>query len=184
MIVSSAPVLILPGRGNSDPQHWQSRWEATHPHFHRVIQDEWERPACSAWLQRLEVAVIASGPGTVLVAHSLGCLLAVHWAARADARSLGHVKAALLVGVPDPLRPAFPPELVGFEPVPMQALPFASIVVASTTDPYGSWEHSRDCAAAWSSRLVTIGAAGHINTASGFGDWKQGFKLLESSMGP
>ncbi len=180
MIVSSAPVLILPGRGNSDPQHWQSRWESAHPNFHRVMQDEWERPVCAAWLQRLEAAVAASGAGTVLVAHSLGCLLAAHWAAGAR----GRVQAALLVGVPDPLRPAFPPELEGFAPVPMQPLPFASIVVASTNDPYGSWEHSRDCASAWSSRLVTIGAAGHINTASGFGEWKEGLALLESLMQP
>jgi hypothetical protein len=176
--MSSVPVLILPGRGNSDPQHWQSRWEAAQPNFRRVIQDDWERPVCAAWRQRLEAAVAASDAGTVLVAHSLGCLAAAHWAAG----SRGRVKAALLVGVPDPLRPTFPPELVGFAPVPMRPLPFASIVVASTDDPYGSWEHSRACASAWGSQLVTIGAAGHINTASGFGEWKEGLGLLESLM--
>jgi predicted alpha/beta hydrolase family esterase len=40
-------------------------------------------------------------------------------------------------------------------------------------------------AAAWGSRLVNIGNAGHINTASGFGDWPAGLELLhqfESSM--
>jgi hypothetical protein len=178
MMVSSVRVLVLPGRGNSDPQHWQSLWERAHPSFRRVTQDEWQRPVCAQWLPRLEAAVAAAGAGTVLVAHSLGCLLAAHWSAAAR----GRVRAALLVGVPDPLRPAFPSEVVGFTPVPMQPLPFVSIVVASTNDPYGSWEHSRDCSAAWGSRLVTIGAAGHINTASGFGEWKEGLVLLESLM--
>ncbi|MGH8142109.1 MAG: RBBP9/YdeN family alpha/beta hydrolase, partial [Steroidobacteraceae bacterium] len=75
---SSSPVLILPGRGNSDPQHWQSLWETANPGFHRVIQDEWERVDCTAWQQRLESAVAAAGPGTVLAAHRLVLLLAVH----------------------------------------------------------------------------------------------------------
>ncbi|MGH8206907.1 MAG: RBBP9/YdeN family alpha/beta hydrolase [Steroidobacteraceae bacterium] len=176
---SSSPVLILPGRGNSDPQHWQSLWEAANPGFQRVIQDEWERVECTAWQQRVESAVAAAGSGTVLAAHSLGCLLAVHWAAHAR----GRIRGALLVGVPDPSRASFPPELVGFAPVPMQKLPFASIVVASTNDVYGSWEYSRACAAAWGSRLVTIGAAGHINTASGFGPWHEGFALLDELRG-
>ena len=179
MTAADTPVLLLPGRGNSDAQHWQSLWEAAHPNFHRVLQDEWEHPDCAAWRQRLEAAVAARGPGTVLAAHSLGCLLAAHWAAQ----SRGRVKAALLAGVPDPSRPTFPPGLTGFAPVPMQPLPFASIVVASTNDPYGRWEHSRDCAAAWGSRLVTIGAAGHINTSSGFGPWTQGLALLEELIG-
>ena len=32
-------VLILPGLYNSGPDHWQSRWEAAHREFRRVMQD-------------------------------------------------------------------------------------------------------------------------------------------------
>jgi hypothetical protein len=115
----------------------------------------------------------------VLVAHSLGCLLTVHWAL--ETRLTAH--AALLVGVPNPDRPSFPLEIRGFSPLPMRPLPFASIVVASSDDPYGSLEFARACAAAWGSRFVSVGAAGHINTASGYGEWPEGLQLLAQLTG-
>jgi hypothetical protein len=62
----------------------------------------------------------------------------------------------------------------------MQPLPFASILVSSTDDPYGGVDFARACAAAWGSRLVSIGAAGHINSASGYGEWPEGLALLQA----
>jgi uncharacterized protein len=168
------PVLVLPGRGDSDAGHWQSLWQATHTNFHRVAQDSWDRPVRSAWQGRLEEAVAHHGARSVFAAHSLGCLLAVHWAATTPLRAHG----ALLVGVPNPDRPAFPREISGFSPLPMQPLPFPSIIVASSDDPYGSLQFAQRCAAAWGSGLVTLGAAGHINTASGYGAWPEGLQLL------
>jgi len=141
---------------------------------HRVEQDEWERPRRADWQSRLEAAVLAYGPQCVLVAHSLGCLLTVHWASTTRLTA----RAALLVGVPNPDRPSFPPEISDFSPLPMQPLPFASILVASTNDPYGSIEFARACAIAWGSEFVNIGAAGHINSASGYGEWPEGLRLL------
>ena len=111
----------------------------------------------------------------VLVAHSLGCLLVAHWAA---ASANGHIHGALLVAVPDPEGPSFPKEASGFSPLPVRPLGFPSVVVASADDPYGSAEHAARCAAAWGSRLVEVGAAGHINSASGLGAWSDGFALL------
>jgi predicted alpha/beta hydrolase family esterase len=35
-------------------------------------------------------------------------------------------------------------------------------------------------AESWGSRLVNIGKAGHINAASGLGEWTEGHRLLES----
>jgi len=172
------PVLVLPGRGDSDAGHWQSLWQAAHANFHRVGQEHWDRPVRSPWQERLELAVAQFGERSVFAAHSLGCLLAVHWAAATRLAARG----ALLVGVPNPERPSFPPEISGFSPLPMRPLPFPSIVVASSDDPYGSVEFARDCARAWGSRLVAIGAAGHINTASGYGAWPEGLALLEELM--
>lgn len=174
--MSKPTVLILPGFGNSGPQHWQSQWQAAEPAFHRLAQRDWEHPVCLEWQAVLEQAVTDAGSEVVLVAHSLGCLLVAHWAVH----SKQQIRGALLVAVPDPAGPEFPAQASGFAPVPMQPLPFPSIVVASSDDPYGSIDHVRACANAWGSRRVEIGAAGHINAASGLGDWQQGFDLLRN----
>ena len=170
----NASVLIVPGFGGSGPQHWQTLWENSHPSFRRVIQKDWNHPVCSEWKAQLEKDVADSGPNTVLVAHSLACLLVAHWAASSGLK----IKAALLVAIPNPASPIFPAEAVGFSPVPMQALPFPSIVVASANDPFGGLDYSRQCSLAWGSRLVNIGDAGHINSDSGLGAWDAGIALL------
>jgi predicted alpha/beta hydrolase family esterase len=59
-------------------------------------------------------------------------------------------------------------------------LPFPSIVVASTDDPYGGVPFSQACAAAWGSRWESIGPRGHINADSGLGDWDEGQGWLAS----
>lgn len=168
-----ATVLVLPGIGDSGQAHWQSLWEQRHPSFRRVIQRDWDHPVYSEWAARLEEAVATSGTDTVLVTHSLGSLLATQWAAGTRLR----IRAALLVAVPDPAGSAFPAEAEGFA-TSLQALPFPSIVVASANDPYASLVYTRACAAAWGSELVNIGDAGHINAASGLGEWPQGMDLL------
>jgi hypothetical protein len=171
----SLTTLILPGVGNSGLEHWQSRWLALHPDFHRVLQDDWDRPDLDAWCRNLETVVHDAPSPVVLVAHSLGCLLAVQW----EQRTSLLVRGALLVAPPDPASTAFPPEAAGFGPVPLRRLPFPSILVASTNDPYGTSEFSRNCAASWGSRLVEVGPLGHINAASGLGEWRQGLKLYD-----
>jgi predicted alpha/beta hydrolase family esterase len=172
------PLLILPGIGNSGPDHWQTLWEQGHPAAQRVRARDWNRPVCLDWVAALEAAVEHSGPQAVLVAHSLACLQLAHWAVSTTRR----IRAALLVAVPDPTGPSFPAQAVGFAPVPLQRLAFPSTVVASSDDPYGSISHARRCAKAWGSRWVEIGAAGHINASSGLGDWPQGKGLLDELM--
>jgi len=174
-VTGKVTTLLLPGVGNSGPEHWQSRWLALHPEFHRVLQDDWDRPDLDAWCRNLEAAVHDAPSPVILVAHSLGCLLAVHW----ELRTSLLVRGALLVAPPDPTSAAFPPDAVNFGPVPLRRLPFPSILVASSNDPYGTSEFARDCATAWGSRLVEAGPLGHINAASGLGDWRQGLKLYE-----
>lgn len=174
----STQVLVLPGIGDSGPEHWQSIWESEDPAFRRVFQNDWNHPIRSEWEAALEHAVSLSGPDTVLVAHSLACLLVAHWAGSTKQR----IRAALLVAVPDPEGPAFPAEASSFSAVPLQPLPFQSIVVASTNDPFGSLAHAEHCATAWGSRLVTIGDTGHINAASGVGRWPEGRELLQGLM--
>lgn len=171
----STRILILPGIGNSGPEHWQSRWEAANPAFRRVEQLSWDYPVRAEWEAALEHATARSGSDTVLVAHSLACLLVAHWAAGTRQR----IKAALLVAVPDPSGPAFPAEAASFSNVPLRPLPFRSIVVTSSNDPYGGAAHAQTCAEAWGSELINVGAMGHINAASGLGEWQEGQRLLQ-----
>ena len=168
-------VLVLPGWQGSGSEHWQTRWERLHG-YQRVDQHDWLHPRRGDWLARLdEVMVDTQGP-VVLVAHSLGCALVAAWAQ--FSRHTQKVRAALLVAPPDtsqePLRSALP----GWSPLVLSALPFPSVVVASTDDPYCSLERSRDFAQAWGSTCVDVGACGHINAESDVGDWPEGHSLL------
>ena len=171
----NSTVLILPGIGNSGPEHWQSIWEKDNPAFARVQQRDWDRPVCSEWLDVLERSVSRAGANVVLVAHSLACALVAHWAVRTNLE----IKGALLVASPNPDGPGFPKEAVGFSPLPLKPLAFPSIVVASSNDPYGSLEFAMSAATAWGSRFVNIGPAGHINSQSGLGEWNEGMSLLQ-----
>ena len=128
-------VLILPGLQNSGPLHWQSRWEAAHG-FQRVEQHDWLRPLRGDWTARLEEVLLGLDEPAVLVAHSLGCLLVAAWAAHS--RNTHLVKSALLVAPGDVEREALRPVLPSWSPVPLQRLPFASVLVGSRNDPFCS----------------------------------------------
>ncbi|GAA2835639.1 alpha/beta hydrolase [Kitasatospora paracochleata] len=184
--------LVLPGYEGSGPEHWQSRWESADPAFHRVEQADWDHPELSAWVERLDRAVAAERGPVVLVAHSLGCILVAHWAAAAAAAAsataagagtgVAKVAGALLVAPAD-IERAGVAALDGFCPVPLQPLPFPAVVVASTDDPWCAPDRSRHFADAWGARLVVPGAYGHLNTASGLGDWPDGRKVLADLTG-
>ena len=170
-------VFIVPGLGNSGPDHWQTHFERQHPGFTRIQQQEWEAPDRADWVATLEAALQGEDPArVVLVAHSLGCATIAHWAAQ-HGRS---IRGALLVAPSDVETAhyaAFP--TTGFSPMPLQRLPFPSKVVFSTNDDWVSPTRARQFAAAWGSELVDIGAAGHVNTASGYGEWPAGLALLD-----
>ncbi len=167
-------ILLIPGIGNSGPDHWQSLWQARHTNYRRVEQRDWDHPVCSEWSAELERVVAGSGPGSILVAHSLGCLLVAHWLRATRQRVAG----AMLVAVPDPSSKQFPADAMGFAPVPEGPMPCRTLIVASQDDPYASIDYARQRADSWRSRLVDIGKAGHINAASGLGDWSAGHELL------
>lgn len=168
-------VLILPGLNGSGLEHWQTRWERKLPHARRVQEEDWDNPRCDAWVASLEQAVAQAGPDAVLAAHSLGCLQVAHWAATTK-RS---VRAALLVAPPDPELPSFPDVIQGFRSLPRQRLPFPTALVASHDDPYSSFAFCSQLAADWGSTLIDAGCCGHINAASGLGDWPFGRECLE-----
>ena len=167
--------LILPGLHNSDPRHWQSRWEAQDDTLRRVIQDDWTAPHCADWIAKLDQALALTEADTFFVAHSAGCALVAHWAVDGSSRC---VRGALLVAPSDPEAPGFPSGPTGFAPIPMLRLRFPSIVVASSNDSYVTPSRAKTFATAWGSEFVMIGEAGHINSASDLGNWEEGLTLL------
>ena len=173
--------LILPGLYDSGPGHWQSHWERRDPTCVRVQQRDWENPDCREWVATLDAAIAGLPEGTeaVLVAHSSSCAMVAHWALAAGERTRGRVRGALLVAPSDPDGPLYPKGPTNFAPVPEARLPFPSIVVASTDDEYVAPARARGWARVWGSEYVEIGARGHVNSASGLGDWPEGRALLE-----
>jgi uncharacterized protein len=172
-------ILILPGVGNSGPEHWQTHWQRLYPSFRRVEQMEWDSPRCQDWVQRLDAVISTISENIVLVAHSSSCALVAHWTRQANSANRGKIRGALLVAPSDPDGPNYPIGPTGFAPIPLEVLPYPSIVVASTDDRYITIERAREYAEAWHSRIVIIENAGHINSASGLGDWPQGIELLK-----
>ena len=168
-------VLILPGRGGSGPDHWQTHWEAAHPEFIRVQQREWDSPDRAEWVETLQRAIAADDTPVVLVAHSLSVSLVAHWAAKYT----GPVQGALLVAPSDVEAPAYPAGTTGFAPIPRAPLPFPTIVVASTDDPRVTLERATEFASAWGARLEIAGAHGHLGSASYLASWDYGYALLE-----
>lgn len=172
-------VLILPGWQNSGPDHWQSRWERLHG-YQRVEQHDWMRPLRGDWIARLEEVILGGAGPVVLVAHSLGCLQAAAWASHS--RNTDRVQGALLVAPPEAEREDLRQILPGWAPMARGALPFRSVLVASTDDPFGTFEHARTLATQWHSTLHSAGPCGHINADSGLGDWPAGQALLQELM--
>ena len=166
-------IIIVPGWRGSGPGHWQTLWAERLPQARRVVQDDWHTPTRSAWVARLEETVLEQPSPVVIVAHSLGCITTAHMKPEAAARVCG----ALLVAPADPERRAV---LSDFAPVPYAGLPYRSILVASSNDPYCPIRLAGAYARAWGSEFVRLQNAGHINVDSGHGEWPLGRALLQS----
>lgn len=178
---SDFTVLLLPGWQNSDPSHWQSRWEAIYGD-RLVEQHEWMRPRRGDWSAQLEEEVLAAPGQVLLVAHSLGCILVAAWANHS--RQTSKVRAALLVAPGDVERDDLRQMIAGWAPIVRQPLPFRALVIATDNDPYCAIERARGMAADWSADFVDAagagigGSGGHLNGESGLGDWPEGRALL------
>ena len=173
----SPTVLIVPGWRDSAPGHWQSLWAHALPGALRTVQDDWETPQRESWVGTLVGQILAAPGPVVIAAHSLGCIATAHLPQQAVQR----IRGALLVAPADPERRA---ALQDFAPVPHERLPYRSIVVASSDDPYCSVRLAGAYARAWGSEFVRLTGAGHINVESGHGDWPLGLALLQSLLNP
>jgi uncharacterized protein len=167
--------FIIPGLGNSGPEHWQTYFEKSLENIQRINQKEWESPDCQDWITTIDNAIANFDPNSVvLIGHSLGCVTIAHWANRYHKK----IKGALLVAPSDIENPVYTFAATGFAPIPTTIINFRTIVVASTDDPWVSLERAKHFAQCWGSEFINVGKAGHINVASGYGEWKKGLDIL------
>lgn len=183
--MSSGPGTVfvtVPGLRGHVEQHWQTRLAARRPDVRAVPPLGRDNPSLDDRVAALEQAVTAAGGPVIIVAHSAGVLTTVHWARRGSAHL---VRAALLATPPD-LGESLPAEYPalseladnGWLPIPREPLPFPSIVAASSNDALGDPARVRALADAWGSRWHDLGPVGHLNPASGFGEWPEADSFL------
>lgn len=167
-------ILFVPGLRDHVPDHWQTLLEATLPKATCVPRMQQNKLSCALWVEALDRSLAAIEGPVVLVAHSAGVMIVVHWAQQPRRP----VRGALLATPPDfesPLPDGYPTRETlrenGWLPAPRTRLPFPSIVAASTNDPLGRIDRVEELAKAWGSRFVDVGPVGHLNPAAGYGAW-------------
>ena len=168
--------IVVPGLGGSDEHHWQSLWERESPEMLRIAPASWDEPDFDDWADALERA--AGDEQVVLVAHSLGCLLAVRWTRTHPDRVAG----LFLVAAPDPAAPGFPAHVSSFTDDLGSPPGAPTILIASDNDPYCSPEQSAAFAGDWNAALIMVGPRGHLNSLSSLGPWAEGRNLLTDFM--
>jgi hypothetical protein len=180
-MAGEATVLIVPGLRDHVPEHWQTLLASRLPRVRTVTPMGRDDLDCLARVEAIEEAAAQIDGPIILVAHSGGVIAVTHWA-RLTRRA---VRGALLATPADfdqPLPVGYPSmgalEGGGWLPVPRNALPFRSIVAASRNDPLARYERVAAFARSWGSKLVDLGEVGHLNPASGFGDWRGADRLL------
>lgn len=170
----SVTTVFVAGYGNSPADHWQTLWHQQMPGSVWVEQSDWEHPVCSAWVQGVQRTVAQITGPVFFITHSLGGLTVAAWS-----RQHSHpVAGALLVSVPDADAPGFPSAIRGYGSPARTPLRFPALMVASSNDHYITLERSRELGRDWQCDWHNVGAHGHINAASGLGDWPEGRQLL------
>lgn len=178
---TAATVLIVPGLREHVAEHWQTLLEARLSKVRSVPPLETNKLDCVARVRAIQHELEQIDGPVILVAHSAGVLMVAHWAAL----HRRPIKGALLAAPPD-LAAQWPqnypsPQTLranGWDPLPQGALPFRSIVAASTDDHLASFDAASRLAQDWEAELVNLGAVGHLNPASGYGPWPQAEALI------
>lgn len=181
-----ATVLIVPGLRDHVDTHWQTLLAAGLPRARTVPPMGREDLDCARKVAAIEREAQAIDGPLIIVAHSGGVVMTVHWARQTRRKVLG----ALLATPPDfeaPMPAGYPTLDAlrggGWLPLPREPLPFASIVAASRNDPLAAYDSVARMAADWHSTLVDLGEAGHLNPASGYGPWPEAARWIDQLAG-
>lgn len=167
-------VIIVPGLRDHVADHWQTLLADQLDRVRTVPPLDHDRLSLNARIAALDAVVSDVDGPIVLVAHSAGVLIAAHWAPTSTRPVLGALLATP-ADIEKPLPDGYPTtadlDRGGWLPMPRRRLPFPSILAASSNDPLADRRRVAGLAEAWGSRFVDLGEVGHLNPASGFGDW-------------
>jgi hypothetical protein len=174
----SATVLIVPGLRDHVPDHWQTLLAnklAKTRRVHCVTPCGRENLDCAARVRAIQGALREIDGPVMLVAHSGGVIMLAHWAQWYRREDIVGALLATPADLETPMPAGYPTlealRTHGWLPIPRTRLPFPSIVAASSNDPLASFERVEQLARDWGSACVHVGAVGHLNPASGFGEW-------------
>lgn len=181
--VANPTILMVPGLRDHVADHWQTLLAAKLPNARCVPPLEHDKLSCAARVAALDQALADIDGPVILVAHSAGVMITVHWA-QAHHRPIHGALLATPADLETPMPAAYPTMEVLREhdwlPVPNARLSFPSIVASSSNDPLCSAARAAQLAACWGSHLVELGDVGHLNPAAGFGPWPMAESLIDS----
>jgi uncharacterized protein len=181
--MSDATVVLVPGLRGHVEDHWQTRLATSVPGARMVTPLGRTNAGLRTRVTLLDQVVEQVAGPVILVAHSAGVLVTAHWAAQYNPTRVVGALLATPPALADELPPEYPSidelRAHGWLPIPRQPLPFPSIVAASSNDPLSNPVRLSSLAAAWGSRVHHLGDVGHLNPASGFGDWPEAVELID-----
>lgn len=193
MQLDEVTVVIVPGLRDHVADHWQTLLAAALPRSVIVPPLERDKLSRAARVDALARTLDAVQGPLLLVAHSAGVITVAHWAlVEARARALGQgrrhaIRGALLATPADleqPLPAGYPTQETlrdhGWLPIPRMPLPFPAVVAMSRNDPLGQPARVQTFASDWQTECVDIGDAGHLNPASGHGEWPLALELIQT----
>jgi predicted alpha/beta hydrolase family esterase len=177
-------VLIVPGLRDHVDTHWQTLLAKKLSKVKVVPPMGREDLGCAKRVAAIEEAVSSMRDPVLIVAHSGGCITVAHWAL--SSKYLDQVCGAVLAVPPDfetPMPEGYPSisalNAGAWLPVPRQRLPFRSLVCTSRNDPLASGESAQKLAKCWQSEIIDLGEVGHLNPASGYGEWPMALELIQ-----
>ncbi|MCG5076675.1 RBBP9/YdeN family alpha/beta hydrolase [Paraburkholderia tagetis] len=175
-------ILIVPGLRDHVPDHWQTLLAAKLPNVYSVAPLEHDKLSCGARVDAIDRALGTIEGPVIIVAHSAGAMMVAHWAARGATREIRGALLAAPADLETPMPPGYPTtdtlKTHGWLPIPRGTLPFPSIVAAGSNDPLTRLDRAREFAHAWGSRFVELGEVGHLNPASGHGEWPRAEEFI------
>jgi len=168
--VTTRSFLILHGLQSSGPGHWQT-WLAARLRAdgERVAYPDLpdpDLPSLAAWRATLdgELAALPAGE-TIVVCHSLACLLWLHHVAE------GGVQADRALLAAPPSASAGVAEIEGFFPVPLPRLVDGARLVCSDEDPYCPEGAAELYGGPLGIPVDVLAGGGHLNPEAGYGPW-------------
>ena len=171
-------ILIVPGLRDHVDDHWQTllgtKLMGSRP-VRSVQPGGRHNLDLAVRVQAIQDALESIQGRVTIVAHSAGTLMLAHWAQRYWRADIVGAVLATPADLETPMPEGYPTlaalQKHGWLPVPRKRLPFPSIVTASSNDPLAALLRVEELAGDWGSHLIRLGHVGHLNPASGFGEW-------------